>query len=162
MRCCCAVAVGGGTAASGNFFFLLPIGVGVGSRGAPPTWAMPSWWGYGTKNASGGVAHLEEHTGARYFGEWGWWAAVLSKIWAQQLRWAARAGGRASVTHLRMLSLKLPRRRIKIMQPHARQCMGLQDSNAPPFWPEAARWIKMEIRRSNLEIISVIWPIKTI
>ena len=56
------------------------------------------------KRVRGGGAPGGAHWCPLFWGMGGW-AAVLSKIWAQQLRWAARAGGRASVTHLRMLAV---------------------------------------------------------
>ena len=53
------------------------------------------------------------------------------KIWALQLRWAARAGGRRSVTYLRVLSPKLQRcqTKLSLVQSHALTCTGLQNSN---------------------------------
>ena len=141
MRCCCAIAVGGGTAASGNFFFCSQL---------------EQVWGPGVLHLHGLCPHGEGMAQNTRQGGWRTWRSTLvpailgkgegglqCKIWALQLRWAARAGGKASVTHLRMLSLKLPRRRIKIMQPHALSCMGLQNSNGHHSdlrWPDELKW----------------------
>ena len=70
MRCCCAAAVLGGGGARLHLFALLPSGAGLGSRGAPPAPTKPSSCENTANNASGGGAHLGEHTSARKFGEW--------------------------------------------------------------------------------------------
>ena len=70
MRCYSATVGGGAGAASVLLWGLLPTGATPASRCALPAPTKPSSCGHTANNASGGGAHLGEHTSARKFGEW--------------------------------------------------------------------------------------------
>ena len=131
MRCYSAAVVGGGGGASVPSFALLPTGAQTDSRCAPCT-----------QRVGGGGLPGGTDWGPLFWGM-GRLSAVPKKICTQQRRWAARRGGRASVTHLRVRSLQLPPRRSEIMQPHALTCKGLQNSKGHHCelrWPIELKW----------------------